>query len=114
MTELVRKCSCRWEGGKCRLSSALAGWGCKLLTCMANNVTALYIAPVSLSGWGCKLLTCMPETVPHTDKEKAKLFAEVYQYADKVGVLECPHYDETAIDRTLDDAATNHDAWQTM
>ena len=67
MTELVRKCSCRWEGGKCRLSSAL-------------------------EGWGCKLLTCMPETVPHTDKEKAKLFAEVYQYADKVGVLECPHY----------------------
>ena len=61
MTELVRKCSCRWEGGKCRLSSALEGWGCKL--------------------------------------------AEVYQYADKVGVLECPHYDETTIDRTLDDAA---------
>jgi hypothetical protein len=47
----------------------------------------------------------MPETVPHTDKEKAKLFAEVYQYADKVGVLECPYYDETTIDRTLDDAA---------
>lgn len=80
MTELVRKCSCRWEGGKCRLSSAL-------------------------EGWGCKLLTCMPETVPHTDKEKAKLFAEVYQYADKIGILECPHYDETTIDRTLDDAA---------
>ena len=79
MAELVRKCSCSWEGGKCRLSSAL-------------------------EGWGCKLLTCMPESQPKTDKEKAKLFAKVYRYAESVGVLECPHYDETAIDRTLDDA----------
>lgn len=79
MTELVRKCSCGWEGSKCRLSSAL-------------------------EGWGCKLLTCMPESIPHTEREKARLFTNVYRYAEKVGVLECPHYDETAIDRTLDDA----------
>lgn len=80
MTELVRKCSCSWEGDKCRLSSAL-------------------------EGWGCKLLTCMPESVPHTEREKAKLFANVYRYAEKVGVLECPHYDETVIDHTIDDTA---------
>lgn len=80
MTELVRKCSCSWEGGKCRLSSAL-------------------------EGWGCRLLTCMPESVPHTEREKAKLFANVYRYAEKVGVLECPHYDETVIDHTIDDTA---------
>lgn len=78
MTELVRKCSCSWEGGKCRLSSAL-------------------------EGWGCKLLTCMPESVPHTEREKARLFANVYRYAERVGVLECPHYDESVIDKTLDD-----------
>lgn len=80
MTELVRKCNCSWDGGKCRLSSAL-------------------------EGWGCKLLTCMPESIPTTENEKAKLFASVYQYAEKVGVLECPHYDELAIDRAIDDAA---------
>lgn len=45
----------------------------------------------------------MPESVPHTEREKAKLFANVYRYAEKVGVLECPHYDESVIDRTLDD-----------
>ena len=80
MKELVRKCSCAWNGGSCRLSSAL-------------------------EGWGCKLITCMPDTIPTTEREKARLFAKVYRYAESVGVLECPHYDERAIDRTLDDAS---------
>ena len=78
MTELVRKCSNSWEDGKCRLSSAL-------------------------EGWGCRLLTCMPESLPRTEQDKARLFANVYRYAEKLGVLDCPHYDEQVIDRTLDD-----------
>lgn len=78
MTELVRRCSCDWREGKCRLSGAL-------------------------EGWGCRLLTCMPDKVPITERDKAQLFASVYQYAEKVGVLECPYYDEQTIDRTLDD-----------
>ncbi len=78
MTELVRKCSNSWEGGKCRLSSAL-------------------------EGWGCRLLTCMPESLPQTEQDKARLFANVYRYAENLGVLACPHYDEQTIDRTLDD-----------
>lgn len=40
---------------------------------------------------------------PRTEQDKARLFANVYRYAEKVGVLNCPHYDEQAIDRTLDD-----------
>lgn len=79
MTELVRKCSSKWDGSRCRLNS-------------------------SLEGWGCKLLTCMPEVLPISEREKAKLFAKVYRYAEKVGVLDCPHYDEATIDRTLEDA----------
>ena len=78
MKELVRKCCCDWREGKCRLSSAL-------------------------EGWGCKLLTCLPDEMPKSDRDKARLFANVYQYAEKVGVLECPYYDEHTIDRTLDD-----------
>ncbi len=78
MTELVRKCSNSWEGGKCRLSSAL-------------------------EGWGCRLLTCMPERLPQTEQDKARLFTNVYRHAEKMGILNCPHYDEHTIDRTLDD-----------
>lgn len=77
MKGLVRKCCSNWEDGKCRLSDAV-------------------------EGWGCRLLTCMPENVPHTDKEKARLFSRVYKYAEEVGVLECPHYDEHTIDKTLE------------
>ncbi len=77
MKELVRKCCSNWRDGQCRLSAAL-------------------------EGWGCRLLTCMPEEVPHTEREKAKLFSSVYKYAESVGVLECPHYDEHTIDRTLE------------
>lgn len=77
MKELVRKCCNNWRDGKCRLSD-------------------------SLEGWGCRLLTCMPEHVPSTEREKAKLFASVYRFAETVGILECPHYDESTIDRTLE------------
>ncbi len=77
MKELVKKCCCNWRDGQCRLSAAL-------------------------EGWGCRLLTCMPERVPQTDKEKAKLFSHVYKHAQTVGVLDCPHYDEHTIDRTLE------------
>lgn len=80
MTELVRKCSDRWEEGKCRLSS-------------------------TLEGWGCRLLTCMPESLPQSKHDKARLFANVYRYAENIGVLECPYYDEQTIDRILDDTA---------
>lgn len=78
MTELVRRCCDDWHDGKCVLGS-------------------------SVKGWGCRLLTCTPDSVPCTLHDKARLFARVYDYAQKVGVLGCPHYNESVIDATLDD-----------
>lgn len=80
MKELVRKCCSNWRDGQCRLSAAL-------------------------EGWGCRLLTCMPESIPHTEREKARLFSRVYRHAEDMGVLECQHYDEHTIDRTLGNEA---------
>lgn len=79
MNELVRRCSCRWTEAKdyCRLSA-------------------------SVKGWGCRLLVCIPDRMPRNDKNKAKLFHEVYSYAEKVGVLGCPFFHEKVIDDVLD------------
>lgn len=77
MNELVRICCSEWDGKKCRFSTGL-------------------------TGWGCKLLTCMPESLPSTIEDKKRLFANVYRVAEAMGVLQCPHYDESTIDRTLD------------
>jgi len=45
---------------------------------------------------------CLPDNMPRTDRDKARLFHKVYTYAEKVGVLECPHYRESVIDNVLD------------
>lgn len=78
MTEIVRRCYAGRGDGSCRLSSGLVGWG-------------------------CRLITCLPSEVPTTERAKARLFSKVYNYASAVGVLDCPCYDESIIDRTLSD-----------
>lgn len=40
--------------------------------------------------------------MPRNDKDKAKLFHDVYSYAEKVGVLGCPFFHEKVIDDVLD------------
>lgn len=77
MTELVRQCSEKWDENRCRLSS-------------------------QVEGWGCRLMVCLPDTMPYTDKAKGKLFHKVYTYAEKCGVLECPYFREAIIDEVID------------
>ena len=78
MEERVRQCSESWHDGKC---------------CLCHD----------LKGWGCKLITFLPDEVPNSEHDKGRLFAKVYTAAKAIGVLECPHYNELTIDRTLDD-----------
>ena len=78
MTELVRQCCEKWDEDRCRLSS-------------------------QVEGWGCRLMVCLPDTMPHTKRAKGQLFHKVYTYAEKCGVLECPHYRESIIDEVIDD-----------
>lgn len=53
-------------------------------------------------GWGCRLLTIAPSEPPRTDKDRARLFAAVYREAERLGVLDCPDFDELRIDRAVD------------
>ena len=53
-------------------------------------------------GWGCRFLGTPIDTLPTTDKEKAKLFSKVYREAKEKGVLECPHYRSIFIDEVLE------------
>lgn len=78
MTEMVRQCCSDWKEGRCRLSS-------------------------SVEGWGCRLMVCLPDVMPRNDKDRAKLFHKVYSYAEKCGVLDCPYYREAIIDEVIDD-----------
>lgn len=78
MNTRIEKCASCWYDGKCRLSSEVLGWG-------------------------CRLLTILPEYLPTTEHEKGRLFSKVYGMAQQLGVLKCPHYDELTIDRTLAD-----------
>lgn len=77
MKPLVKECCEAWEEGRCRLSS-------------------------SVEGWGCRLMVCLPDVMPRTERERGKLFHKVYTYAEKSGVLECPHYRESIIDEVID------------
>lgn len=45
---------------------------------------------------------CLPDKMPRNERDRAKLFHKVYSYAEKVGVLGCPYYNETVIDDVLD------------
>lgn len=79
MEERVRKCSASWHEGYC---------------CLCHDV----------KGWGCKLLTFLPDEQPRSEHDKGRLFSKVYTAAKAIGVLDCPHFDELTIDRTLEDA----------
>ena len=48
-------------------------------------------------------MVCLPDTMPRTQRAKGLLFHKVYTYAEKCGVLECPHYREAIIDEVIDD-----------
>ena len=54
-------------------------------------------------GWGCRLLLCVPDKFPADEKERASLFSKVYAQAEKSGILDCPYFDELAIDRAVED-----------
>ncbi len=56
----------------------------------------------SCSGWGCRLLTVVPDVIPSTSKDRAKLFSRIYRLAEDLGVLECPHFNERALDALVD------------
>jgi hypothetical protein len=48
-------------------------------------------------------MVCLPDVMPRNERERGKLFHKVYTYAEKSGVLECPHYQESIIDQVIDD-----------
>lgn len=77
MNNMVKSCCDSWRDGHCRLSS-------------------------SVEGWGCRLMVCIPDVMPRTKKDKGLLFHKVYTYAEKLGVLECPYFDEANIDKVID------------
>lgn len=78
MKQMIKNCSDSWHVGKCRLSK-------------------------ELKGWGCKLLTCLPDDVPTSMQDKAALFCRVYSYAENSGVTSCSHFCESDIDDALED-----------
>lgn len=77
MKQMIKDCSRNWYEGKCQLSN-------------------------ELKGWGCRLLTCLPEEMPISVNEKASLFCKVYSYAENSGVTACCHFRESDIDAALD------------
>lgn len=79
----VRQCFGSWHEGKCRLCH-------------------------DVKGWGCRLLTFLPDEVPITEHEKACLFVKVYGAAERMGVLQCPKYNELDIDRALENSIELH------
>ncbi|MBQ7361497.1 MAG: hypothetical protein IJW68_03280 [Bacteroidaceae bacterium] len=54
-------------------------------------------------GWGCRLLLCVPDKIPADEKERASLFSKAYALAERNGILDCPYFDELAIDRAVED-----------
>lgn len=54
------------------------------------------------NGWGCRFLRTPINEIPTTDQEKAELFVKVYREAKQKGVLECPHYRSSIIDKVLE------------
>lgn len=78
MNPIISLCASQCTGtGHCRLSSSTKGWGCRFLS-----------TPI--------------ESIPVTDKEKARLFSTVYREAKRKGVLECPNYRSMFIDEVLE------------
>lgn len=41
--------------------------------------------------------------MPVTEKERGLLFSKVYSEAKEKGILDCPFFDESAIDRVVED-----------
>jgi len=71
------KCGESWYKGKCRFSD-------------------------EVKGWGCRLLTCIPDEVPISVREKADLFCKVYSLAKSSGITSCKYFCESDIDKALD------------
>lgn len=78
MRMMVNRCCESWYKDKCRLSD-------------------------ELKGWGCRLLTCLPDEMPMSTHDKAILFSKVYSLAVNTGVTTCPHFCELDIDKSLND-----------
>ncbi len=56
-------------------------------------------------GWGCRLLTVIPTSIPSSEQERGKLFSQVYRLAETIGVLSCPYFRESELDRLVEDDA---------
>ena len=78
MGKMVELCSADWHQGKCRLSK-------------------------DIEGWGCKLLTCLPDEIPVSKKERDLMFSKVYSYAENIGVTKCKHFCPAIIETSLKD-----------
>lgn len=57
----------------------------------------------SVSGWGCRHLIVIPDRLPQTERERGLVFSKVYSLAKRIGVLTCRYFDESAIDRIVED-----------
>lgn len=77
--DAVKECCDRYNGGQwCRFST-------------------------EIKGWGCRFLLVVPDRLPRTKKERGLLFSKVYAQAEKSGILQCPHFNESAIDEVVED-----------
>ncbi len=56
-------------------------------------------------GWGCRFLRLIPDRLPTTERERGKLFSKVYTEAERLGVLQCPHFVPTLIDDVVENPA---------
>lgn len=56
-------------------------------------------------GWGCRFLRIAPDKLPTSERERGKLFSKVYAEAERLGVLECPHFVPTLIDEVVENTS---------
>lgn len=56
-------------------------------------------------GWGCKFIRFAPSHLPLTIPERKILFNNVYDFAQKCGILDCEFFTESRIDEVVDDDA---------
>lgn len=54
-------------------------------------------------GWGCRLLKYIPDSLPKSEREKAKIFSAVYSQAENLGVIHCKNFNSLRIEEVLDD-----------
>lgn len=56
----------------------------------------------SVKGWGCRFLLIVPNRLPATKKERGMLFSNAYAHAEKSGILQCPFFDESLMDKVVE------------